>query len=479
MAFRTYFFIATASAALLFAALAYSQESQPSAPQAGEAPQPLNAAEIAARQRGRGAGAALEEPTEEELAAAAAAEVLRRGGRGGRLGRGARLGGGRVIPPANRTTDLMLSEFPCQAPYVFPYAKESSYYLFSAAHESGGRATVVAYKSKDLKIWEGPQTVFAVPDGIWANPRDGAFSPEVHEYKGMFYLLVTLQNRDAIFAEPPQVWRPNHLRGTVIAQADAPTGPYELLRGDGPFPPREFMTLDGTLYVDPAGRPWMVYCHDWTQVIDGMIEAVPLAGDLSGTEADPSYLFKASDGPWLAKQEHLTADERMYVANGPELFRTKDNHLLMLWSTHTVADGYIVTVARSTTGQLAGPWEQLEPLVKEDGGNGMLFRTFDGRLMLALEQPYGQWATARLFDVEDAGDHLQVVKHRDDLDTRPAGRRPTRQTVAACVAAAAAAGALVAVSAARAAAAQALRGRREHRAAIHSVAAARRFESTC
>jgi hypothetical protein len=179
------------------------------------------------------------------------------------------------------------------------------------------------------------------------------------------------------------------------------------------------MTLDGTLYVDPDGKPWMVYCHDWVQVLDGTVEAVPLADDLSATIADPIYLFKASDGPWLNVQNRVTADERLYVANGPEVFRTQDGQLLMLWSSHTTSDGYVQAVARSTTGKLAGPWQQLEPIVRGDSGHGMLFRTFAGQLMLVVEQPFGEWARARLYDMEDAGDQLKVVRRRDDLDSRP------------------------------------------------------------
>jgi hypothetical protein len=213
--------------------------------------------------------------------------------------------------------------------------------------------------------------------------------------------------------------RENFLRGTTVAQADSPTGPFELIGGDGPHPPRDFMTTDGTLFIDENKKPWMVYCHDWTQILDGTFEAVPLSDDLSGTIGDPIYLFKASDGPWLASQSRVTSDERNYVSDGPQLFRTQGDYLLMLWSSHTIEHGYVQTVARSKTGNLAGPWEQLEPIVREDSGHGMLFRSFEGQLMLVVQQPFGRWARARLYDMEDAGDALKVAKRREDLDTRP------------------------------------------------------------
>jgi len=52
----------------------------------------------------------------------------------------------------------------------------------------------------------------------------------------------------------------------------------------------------------------------------------------------------------------------------------------MLWSSYGKG-GYVQTVARSESGKLAGPWEQLEPLLgndlvrgANDSGHGMLFR---------------------------------------------------------------------------------------------------------
>ena len=52
----------------------------------------------------------------------------------------------------------------------------------------------------------------------------------------------------------------------MIAVSDSPEGPFTLLKKDAPVAPPDFMTLDGTLYVDPAGKPWMVYAHEHRQV---------------------------------------------------------------------------------------------------------------------------------------------------------------------------------------------------------------------
>lgn len=319
--------------------------------------------------------------------------------------------------PAGPRTGLRLPDMPLHDPWIVAHAPSRTYYLYTSnVRRMTGepRSGTMVYKSKDLASWDGPYVVFTVPDGTWANPEHGAWAPEVHEYKGRFYLFTTLHNRDSILQQPPEVSRVNHLRGTTIAVADSLDGPFKLVKTDGPIPPREFMTLDGTLYVDPAGQPWMVYAHEWVQKIDGTMEAIKLSDDLTHAVGDPIHLFKASDAPWL--NEHIVPNraELHYVTDGPELFRSKDGHLLMLWSSYDRGQ-YVQTVARSKSGKLEGPWEQLAPLVGNDSGHGMLFRTFDGQLMMVLHRPF-RGARGKLYEIEDLGDNLRVVREREDLD---------------------------------------------------------------
>lgn len=317
-------------------------------------------------------------------------------------------------PPAE---NLALKDIRVHDPWILPDPGSRTYYLYTSSRDPVTRRNgVKAYKSADLKSWSGPIQVFEVPDGIWADPTHGTWAAEVHPYKGRHYLFVTLHNNDAIFARPPDVWRPNHLRGTAIAAADSPEGPFVLLKPDGPHPPDKFMTLDGTLHIDAAGRPWMVYCHEWIQKIDGTISAIRLTDDLSNTEGDPIHLFKGSDAPWL--NESLAPDARQlsYVTDGCQLYRTGDGSLVMLWSSYRNGS-YIETQARSRSGNLEGPWEQLEPLVDGDSGHGMCFETFDGGRMLVLHRPFGKPTTrAKLYDVDLSGDRLRIVRPRGDLD---------------------------------------------------------------
>ena len=317
---------------------------------------------------------------------------------------------------------MLLPQMPLHDPFILAYAPTKTYYLYTSNVPSltqVKRVGTMAYTSKDLKHWAAPKVVFTVPEGFWA--EQGGWAPEVHEYRGRFYLLTTLHNDKKTLPQEIPLGHETYMRGTIIAVSDSPDGPFVPVKSDGPIPPANFMTLDGTLYVDRAGKPWMVYAHEWLQVTDGKMEAVPLKDDLSGASGDPIYLFKASDAPWIDEQAVPTTVGARYVTDGPELFRSKDGHLLMLWSSYEhLSDGvpgshYVQTVARSVSGELKGPWVQLAPLVKQDSGHGMLFRTFDGQLMMVLHRPF-KGARGKLYEMRDAGDHLEVVKERVDLD---------------------------------------------------------------
>lgn len=277
------------------------------------------------------------------------------------------------------------------------------------------RYGVITYKSTNLSEWEGPYVVFTVPDGVWAHPQHGAWAPEVHEYNGRYYLFVTLHNNDRRLEGEPVNGFSKHWRGTVISVSESPEGPFRLLKDDGHVLPETMMTLDGTLYVEEDGSPWMVFCHEWIQTIDGTIEGVRLKDDLSEAVGDPIRLFNASEAPWKNEDVLQGGNIPVYVTDGCQLYRTSGDCLIMLWSSYQ-SGSYVQTIARSKTGKLEGPWEQLPPLVKEDSGHGMLFRTFEGTWMLILHQPFKMpESRCKLYEMEDTGDSFRIVKAREDL----------------------------------------------------------------
>jgi beta-xylosidase len=317
------------------------------------------------------------------------------------------------------TAPLTLPSMPLHDPFIVADKATRTYYLYTSNVPSmSGQCGVgiMAYTSRDLKSWSAPKVVFELPKGGWAN--GGAWAPEVHAWRGKYYLFTTLHNEAAKLDGPSASGWPVHRRGTMLAVADSPQGPFVAVNHAEPIAPAGLMTLDGTLHVDRDGKPWYVYAHEWVQAGDGTIEALPLTQDLQPAGA-PQLLFRASAAKWArgdrpVAKDGTVASQSVYVTDGPQLYPSQDGSLLMLWSSYD-KDGYVQSVARSASGKLAGPWEQLEPIVRRDSGHGMLFDTFDGKRMLVLHRPFKN-ARGKLYEVRDAGGRLEILNQRVDLD---------------------------------------------------------------
>ncbi|GAA4988209.1 glycoside hydrolase family 43 protein [Actinopolymorpha pittospori] len=347
------------------------------------------------------------------------------------------LGAGAAAAPARaEAAELMrLPDMPLHDPYIVADKQTRTYYLYTSnvSSVSGVQGTgTMVYRSENLRDWQKPEVVFLTADqeGIWATR--GGWAPEVHKYRGRYYLFTTLHDENKPLPIPPpnrygtpfQI--PNYMRGTIIAVANSPLGPFKVIDPSRPVAPTNFMTLDGTLWVDRRGQPWMVYAHEWLQKIDGTIEAVRLEHDLSGAAEDPIYLFKASDAFWTTEQiPGATAHQiTPYVTDGPQVYQAPSGALVMMWSTYeknvaedsgTISGNYVQTYAVSRSGTLEGPWEQQRPLVRDDSGHGMLFESFDGQLMMVLHRPFDN-ARGKLYEMELTGSELRVVRQRVDLD---------------------------------------------------------------
>ena len=252
------------------------------------------------------------------------------------------------------------------------------------------------YVSRDLQSWAGPFTVWTPPAG---HPASKDFwAPECHAYNGAYYLFATY------FSSETQ-----H-RGVSIFRAESPLGPFEEISG-GHITPSEWDAIDGTLYIDEGGQPWMVFVHEWTSMPDGKgdFSCVMLSDNLSKPVGEPVALFKSTA---------LSGTPRNSVTDGCWLHRTESGALLMLWSGFSEKSGYCVAVARSQSGNITGPWKQNLVLLykkgwafEEDGGHGMLFRDKRGRLLLSLHSPNskeGVLTVPVFLEVNEKGGALQL-----------------------------------------------------------------------
>jgi beta-xylosidase len=257
------------------------------------------------------------------------------------------------------------------------------------------------YKSNDLEAWEGPIEAFRPSEDFWATQN--FWAPEVHAYKGKFYMFATFK------AE-------RKYRGTQILFSDSIEGPYEPLT-DGPVTPENWECLDGTLFVDDEGKPWIVFCHEWTQIHNGSVCAMPLSDDLKEAVGKPVFLFDAMEAAWVKplfgwpEGDGALNNMPAYVTDGPFMYRMADGQLIMLWSSMGES-GYAMGVARSESGTIMGPWIQEEsPLWARDGGHGMIFHTFDGQLMLTFHSPNNTPDERPVFiEIKDAAGCICIKK---------------------------------------------------------------------
>lgn len=308
---------------------------------------------------------------------------------------------------AQTTSPIKLADVRMRDVCILADEKTKTYYAVSSTFvpttEGRGRPGVQAYTSKDLINWEGPHTIFQTPLNFWDNANiRGIWAPELHAYKGKYYLFATFDT-DSQFPEQWRNWLPRVKRGSQVLVSDSPLGPFKPFQNHSTLP-IDMMTLDGTLWIED-GVPYMIFCHEWVQIKDGTVEMVQLKDDLSETAGEPIHLFDGSDASWSRKSPQY----HCHVTDGPYLFRSKSGKLFMIWSSFG-SRGYTTGVAVSASGKLRGPWvQQTETLFAEDGGHGMIFKRFDGQLMLVLHQPNKRPnERGRLFELEDTGETLRI-----------------------------------------------------------------------
>ena len=268
---------------------------------------------------------------------------------------------------------MKLEDIIIRDPFVLPY--NGKYYLYGTRSFTcwGNTANGTdVYISDDLENWSEPVEVFHKPEGFFANKC--YWAPEVHIFNGKFYMFITfaVDGTDVL--------------GTAILRSESPEGPFEPF-GEDYITPKDWRSLDGTLYIDDENKPYMVFCHEWIQIEDGEICAVPLKGDLSGADGEPVTLFKASQASWIRRCDSPALPNGGLITDGPFMVKTDDNKLHMFWASFG-PKGYVEAMAHSDNNDLFGTWQPDEELLfDKDGGHGMLFKTFEGKYIFVLHTP--------------------------------------------------------------------------------------------
>ena len=276
------------------------------------------------------------------------------------------------------------------------------------------------WKSEDLDLWDGPYVVAKPDTSSWMGKNPMIWAAEIHPYKDKYYYFATFTNPRKIIltnAEGTDVPR----RASHILVADTPNGPYFPI-SENDYLPDNRPTLDGTFWVEPNGKPYMVFCGEWIYDNDGTMEAIELLPDLTDNAQEPFLLFKASDSPWSKDKGTDGKDKPNRVTDGPYLFKTGTGRLGMIWTSWIYSD-YTMGVAYSESGEIAGPWiQEPEPVMPPNYGHGMLFKDFTGRDILSLHSHLNREGRyirrPTLWEVDLWGDKLRIVRQIDQANAK-------------------------------------------------------------
>lgn len=295
--------------------------------------------------------------------------------------------------------DLQMSD-----PYIYPEASTQTYYLTS----SGGRM----WKSKDLVMWEGPYNIIDIK-GLWLERAGFAAAAEIHKIGKYYYYAGTWSDHSDLIEQVPRRYNVPHNQ-TYLLRSENVEGPYTSFAVEPgyDYQPHNWDCIDGTLYQE-NGHTYMIFVHEWTQIIDGTMDYIELSSDLTHTISEkPVTMFRASEHPAVAEMNskgEATFGLKMpgWVTDGPQMFRTDTGKLGMLWASWG-QERYIQCVCYSQSGTIAGPWvQEPEPFLVDNSGHGMLFTTFGGKLMYVVHHVDGKGPRKPQFwNVDKSGDKL-------------------------------------------------------------------------
>ncbi len=281
------------------------------------------------------------------------------------------------------------SEINIRDPFVI--YEDGKYYMYGTRAKNFGVNTggFDVYVSADLENWNEPYECFN--SELHGINHEVNWAPEVHKYKDEYYMFATFTRES------------NKLRGTFILKADNPLGPF-VPHSKGVVTPEEWECLDGTLYIDRDGKPYIVFCHEHTQIIDGTICYAPLSDDLTERIGEAFTMFKASEPYWA---DEIKNEKEHKITDGPFMFRTKTDELLMLWSTF-IKGKYAECLVKFNNGELGMDFEHLAPLIDDDGGHGMIF-SGDDKLYLTYHSPNQSGFEKPYFiEIEDKGNTISI-----------------------------------------------------------------------
>lgn len=288
---------------------------------------------------------------------------------------------------------MLLEEIRIRDPFIL--CDNGKYYLYGTTRmpEDGfseGNFGFDVYVSDDLLNFDGPFPVFEQNE-VFFGICD-YWAPEVSKLGSSYYMLASFKGRGG-------------LHGVGILKAESPLGPFKP-HSEMPITPKDWAAIDGTLYFE-GGKPYMVFVHEWSQIIDGTMCYAELSEDLTHFVSEPVTMFYASDNPY-GRPSKMKSGKDGYITDGPCMYKSNSGELLMLWSMKGER-GYMECVYRSDDGTLFGKFSPSSVLYGDDGGHGMIFEDKEGDKKFTLHTPNTRGLErAKIFDLIEKDDKISL-----------------------------------------------------------------------
>ncbi len=275
-------------------------------------------------------------------------------------------------PDGSPAKSVAIDTLNIRNPFIYLDKKHLTYYMTG----DGGHMWI----SKDMHLWNGPYNVLQLDSTMWMGSNPIIESPEIHVYNRKFYYTATFIRPDVVIenAEGRDIIRSS----CQIFVADSIQGPYKPIQAEKPLLRADHSTRNATFTTDEYNAGYIIYNHAWEQNNNETVQIIRLDEGFDIQIGEPYIMFKASHIPF-ANSGNVASS---HIAEGPYIFKTEGAGLGILFLTE-IDDTPCIAVAYSEIGGLNGPWVvEPEPLLKGNYGQPVLFRDFDGTMVMLMHK---------------------------------------------------------------------------------------------
>lgn len=254
------------------------------------------------------------------------------------------------------------------------------------AFGTGGPIGFNVWRSNDLGTFTKEKALKKIS---WAS--GDYWAPEVYKVGGKFVMFFTAR------------WKETGTLRIGVAVSDAPQGPYEDAIGAPLFDPG-YAVIDGSLYFDENGTPYMAYARDCSEnTVNGRRES-----HLYGIELAPDLLSVVGEGVLLAQpdSEWEFLSEDPVWNEGPFVIRHNDKYYLYYSANYFAQKEYTVGVAVAA--------HPLGPYTKQANNPILNFIEKDGEVLVS-GPGHNSFFTV--------GDELFTAYHTHTYPVAPSGNR--------------------------------------------------------